>query len=283
MTTDLRRGLAVNLLSPGCARTSVQICTGTVPMADAAGRRAYPGAVIPRGDWRPLRPSEEPMVCAVAPERLSASVSVVDFGDGLVTRARALLGAVDGRVAVPAGAAVGRDLAAVHTAVLEHLAARHGVEPLALGAVDLVVNQPHLPSTAFHEQAQAFLGLHLDSHENLPLERRDEAMTLCAVNVGFTDRYLNFVNLPVRQLSQMLAERAVPGPETAPRLKDLFFATFPDYPVLRLRIPPGQAYLCNTQNVIHDGATNDAGLPDVALLTMNRLRDGVPVHAGVSA
>jgi hypothetical protein len=71
---------------------------------------------------------------------------------------------------------------------------------------------------------------------------------------------------------EMLEEsgHAVSG-ESANDLRDAFFAAFPDYPVLRVRLQPGQAYLCNTQNTVHDGATNDEGLPDLSFLTLNEL------------
>jgi hypothetical protein len=36
--------------------------------------------------------------------------------------------------------------------------------------------------------------------------------------------------------------------------------------VVRIRLDPGEAYLCNAQDTIHDGSTNDRGVPDVALL-----------------
>jgi hypothetical protein len=49
-----------------------------------------------------------------------------------------------------------------------------------------------------------------------------------------------------------------------------FFRSYPDYPVVRVTLPPGHAYVAVTQYVIHDGATNTLGQPDVAFLLGGR-------------
>ena len=147
-----------------------------------------------------------------------------------------------------------------------------GLRPPAAGRGDLIVHGPGQPSTAFNFDTGAFMGLHIDNHQDLPLDERERARTLCAVNLGFTERYLHFVNLPVSELLELLAERGVAAPSRAEQLKDLFLARFPDYPVIRLALLPGHAYICNTQNTIHDGATPEGDLPDVSFLTMNEFR-----------
>lgn len=155
-----------------------------------------------------------------------------------------------------------------------------GLRPPVDGRGDLVVHGPGQPSTAFNFDTGAFMGLHIDNHQDLPLDERDRARTLCAVNLGFTERYLHFVNLSVSALLEMLAEHGVAAPSRAEQLKDLFLNRFPDYPVIRLVLLPGHAYLCNTQNTIHDGATPEGDLPDVSFLTMNEFR---PVRDGAMA
>jgi hypothetical protein len=34
-----------------------------------------------------------------------------------------------------------------------------------------------------------------------------------------------------------------------------FMSTFPDYPIVRLRLRPGEAYIAPTENVLHDGSS----------------------------
>ncbi|RKS68160.1 hypothetical protein BZB76_6408 [Actinomadura pelletieri DSM 43383] len=276
--TGLRRGFGVNLLADSCTQDRVEISSGVRPLDGAASQPAAPGAVVARDDWRPLRPDEAAVLFPGEPVSLASSVSVTDFGEDMVKEAHERL-----LPGVGAGTDTGHDQQAAlrdfQEKILGLLYERQGLVPESLGAVDVVVHRPDQLSTGFNEGLNGYMGLHIDSHQRLPFAQCAGAMTLCSVNVGFTDRYLNFVNLPVRNLLAMLAERGEPVPESSIALKDTFFRLFPEYPVLRVRLAPGQAYLCNTQNTIHDGATNDQGLPDVSLLTINGLPDSVPRRA----
>ncbi|GAA4235257.1 hypothetical protein GCM10022254_42140 [Actinomadura meridiana] len=276
--TGLRRGLGVNLLSDSCTQNSFEISSGVRPLEGAASQPAALGAVVARDDWRPLRLDEAAVLFPAEPVSLASAVSVTDFGEDLVTEAHErILPGIDG------GTDTDHDqqaaLRGFQEKILGLLYERQGLVPESLGAVDVVVHRPDQLSTAFNEGLNGFMGLHIDSHQRLPFGSRDGAMTLCSINVGFTDRFLNFVNLPVRSLLELLDAEGEPPPESSVGLKDTFFRHFPDYPILRVRLAPGQAYLCNTQNTIHDGATNDRGLPDVSLLTINGLPDSVPRRA----
>jgi hypothetical protein len=44
-----------------------------------------------------------------------------------------------------------------------------------------------------------------------------------------------------------------------------FMKKFPDYPVVRLRIDPGEAYILPTDNLIHDASTEEKQFPDITL------------------
>jgi hypothetical protein len=168
------------------------------------------------------------------------------------------------------------DLLKLHIRVLELLAYQHGVMPRSAGAIDVILNRPGRLSTAFDARHGHFMGLHIDSHRHLPLGERSADMMLCAINIGSADRYLDFINLPPARVAALLGNRDVRVPPSAAALTGAFFREFPDYPVLRLTLPPGRAYLCDTRNTIHDCATNTVDLPDAALLTMNGLPDVAP-------
>jgi hypothetical protein len=36
-----------------------------------------------------------------------------------------------------------------------------------------------------------------------------------------------------------------------------FMSAFPDYPIVRLRLQPGDAYIAPTENILHDGNSSD--------------------------
>jgi hypothetical protein len=276
----LRPGFTVNLLDPGVTRDSVSICSGSRLMADTSHA---PNCVVAAGDWRDLTDVEADVILGADLRPLSTTVSLLDLGpqllqDGHDTLLPLLAGGSDTAQPVYVEA-----LRTFQSQVSQALQDRYGIVPETTGAADLVVHRPDQPSTAFNPGIGAFMGLHIDSHQQLPFGDRAGAMTLCAMNVGFADRYLNFVNLPVRDLIEVLADRGVDPPVSAGDVKNAFFAEFPAYPVLRLTIRPGEAYLCNTQNTIHDGATNRTGSPDISFLTLHRMTNLVPHHSTAAA
>jgi hypothetical protein len=273
----LRRGLTVTSLSPSCGPSALAISSGVRRLADSlapAVESTDAAAVVPRADWRPLAAAERTMVCSTQPADLSASVFVFDIGAELLGRLQKRLLPL---ITVPDGDRAAT-LRRARKAVLELIHDRHEVRAEYPGAVDLVVNRPGQLSTAFDPRSGRFIGLHIDSHQALSLRDRERGMTLLAVNVGFAERYLHFVNLPVTELVDLVLACGEPLPQSAPALKDAFFRNCPDYPVVRIALPPGHGYLCNTQDTIHDGASNDQGLPDVCLLTLNGLAANGPLR-----
>ncbi len=226
--------------------------------------------MVPRDGFRPLDAGELSALLATGPASVRTDLIVFDIGSGVLEESHARL--------LPLASETEADSVSVRDAVqgfrtllINRVAEVCGLRAPAAGRGDVVVHGPGQLSTAFNYDAGVFMGLHIDNHQRLPLDERDRANTLCAANVGFGERYLHFVNLPASGLLAMLAERGISAPNTAEALKDAFLARFPDYPVIRLTLLPGHAYLCNTQNTIHDGATPEGDLPDVSFLTMNRL------------
>lgn len=259
--------LALNLLSPGLDAALVAVSDG-VRSLEGAG-----SAVVARDPWRPLTEAEAEALVTTDPTPCARSVSVLDLGqDTLDFGRRTLLPLLD----PDAGAAVDRSgaLRTFQSAVLGLLYERHGLLPETVGAADLVVQRPGLASTAFNKGTGHYMGLHIDSHQRLALGERGGAMTLCAVNLGRAERHLHYVPRSVAGIADALAADGQELPASALALKDRFFAAHPDEPVLRLTLAPGQAYLCVTQNTIHDGATG--AHTDVAFLTMSRFADEPP-------
>ena len=273
----LMPGFTVNLLDDTVTRASILISSGVRPFG-ANGHA--PGCAVARDDWRRLDDAEAAALLGEAPRPPAESLSLLDLGGSLLAEAhRDLLPflACDGAGpgAVPAGA-----LRAFQSAVTQALFDRYGVVAETTGPADMVVRQPGPVSTAFDPAVGEPGGLHVDTRQRLPFGERAGVMTLCSVNVGFADRYLDFVNLPVSRLVRLLAERGAPAARSSAELTEAFFAWFADYPVLRLVLRPGQAYLCVTQNTIHDGATSRAGGPGVSFLSLHRLAQAAPRAAG---
>lgn len=134
------------------------------------------------------------------------------------------------------------------------------------GPADLVLHKPSQKSTAFNYDTKTFMGLHLDNHQKYPLDERWKSYLLCGVNLGSSHRYFQFVNLTTLDILEACSLSPSDQGLTTNSIKEKFFLNHSGYPVLKVRLEPGQAYVCNTQDVIHDGATSESGEPDISFL-----------------
>lgn len=104
-----------------------------------------------------------------------------------------------------------------------------------------------------------YVGLHVDSWNAARMEDRVEGYPnrLC-VNLGPEHRYLQFINLSLRQIAARtnceLIEDANVYDQVNVYVRQ-FMRENPNYPVLRLTVMPGEAYLAPTEIMIHDGTT----------------------------
>jgi hypothetical protein len=98
-----------------------------------------------------------------------------------------------------------------------------------------------------------FVGLHIDSWANPTISTRTTGFPsrLC-VNLGPETRYLNVLNLSVRQMSAMSL-----GPVTEDPVEFTveFLRDNPRYPLIQISIEPGEAYIAPTEIMIHDATT----------------------------
>lgn len=266
MRAELEHGVAVRMLSDSCELAQVSCSRGSERLS---GPGVAGNCFVALDAWEPLDAAQERILAAAPEDDPGEGVSVFDLGRDLVEAAHeSLLSelAEDGPRSEQLEARLGSFRDRMFAALREEC----GVVARLRGSTDLVLQPPGRRSTAYNPAERVVMGLHIDNHEDLGLDQRDRARVLCSLNVGFGERYLNFVNLPVRRLVAKLVERGVSPPATANELKDAFLSTFPDYPVLRVTLAPGQGYLCRTQALIHDGATAEGDRPDVSLMTMSR-------------
>lgn len=125
-----------------------------------------------------------------------------------------------------------------------------------------------------------YVGMHVDSWVDVPMHLRDRSQNRICVNVGRGDRYLLFINLGLARMNALLhgtelSEAKYYGSD----LGHDFVRAFPDYPVIRLRVRSGEAYIAPTENVIHDGSTLGMTDPDLALHMIGALAPRATVDA----
>jgi hypothetical protein len=73
-----------------------------------------------------------------------------------------------------------------------------------------------------------------------------------------------FVNRPLAQLARDLGLSTDPATVRAGALGTAFLSRFPLYPVLLVRLRPGEGYVAPTENIVHDASTEGATAPDLA-------------------
>ena len=118
---------------------------------------------------------------------------------------------------------------------------------------------PGLPTTTPRNYPE-LLGLHIDSaYQEVPFNERNYAPVRISINLGLDDRFLLFVSASLDQIHQMLADRKIQyrmqSSIATHEFRAAFMSNFPDFPVVKVRIRPGEAYLAPTENLIHDGST----------------------------
>lgn len=150
---------------------------------------------------------------------------------------------------------------------LEHFKPWHkGDEPPVPHSI--YIGEAGLTTTTFNRQENFFIGIHLDSFERKPMNERHIARNRICINLGKQPRYLLFINLEYRQLVKKAGfhDNFVNEPHHH-HYEALykFYEKFPDYPVLRLKIDPYEAYLAPTENVVHDGTTEGCTTTDINL------------------
>ncbi|NKB47148.1 MAG: hypothetical protein GKR77_05100 [Legionellales bacterium] len=130
------------------------------------------------------------------------------------------------------------------------------VEPIT------VFNRPNLYSTARDNIIERYLGLHIDFTFKETISQETHHPNLMSINLGNEDRYFLYVNLTVLDLIELLKPNEG---MTYRRLVQTFFQLYPNYPVIRLKINPGDAYIAPAMNLIHDGI-GSKNSPDLHLM-----------------
>ena len=287
-------GLALDLAhTPARRRDAVRLSAGTQHTDDAGligyAERSY----VPRLPWRSptdeewralTQPQEEQPGDEIKPpgDRISvfrvpesvlepfAYLRELSYETGNLRRIQALIEDVAGRNALVEAARYARSLAYCGHTGLD--------APIAHAKIP-----PGTPTMTTGRDGR-LTGLHVDSWYRSELEGRASSPNRLSINLGVHDRYLLFVNLPLRSVAAHVARA---HGET--KLADSSFALprefarlFPGYPVVKLRIAPGEAYIAPTENVIHDGYAERTGGIDLRFTCRGYFRASDP-WAGTSS
>lgn len=113
-----------------------------------------------------------------------------------------------------------------------------------------VYNSPGVDFTAYAPTLGGFMGLHIDYLNNQSIYDRGTTANRISINMGREDRYLVYINLTMNDLIELTNP---PEGCSNDEIVMVFLKRFSNYPVIKVKVSPGEAYIAPTQNIIHDG------------------------------
>jgi hypothetical protein len=126
-------------------------------------------------------------------------------------------------------------------------------------------------------------GLHLDSWDRDPLKLRHKARNRICINLGCEDRFFMFINLTLMDMFHALGlseSKDIYKHYRGVSIGDEFMKRFPSYPVVKLRVGPGEAYIAPTENIIHDASTIGKKYSDITLTFLGYF--GISPHSNLT-
>jgi hypothetical protein len=225
---------------------------GTTP----ANSPAYEAnTTIPLKPWRSLLPADPILAAPDSHEfTLSSSIAIISVPPSLLDAARSIDPGPDRRTA--------------EREVLEFADSLKGDESVETRLLGAYSREWGLVSTTLNPRTSQYIGLHLDSFYSHPLETRHLSPNRLCINTGSESRFLLFINLTLQQMHEVLLEQLDKGiahtwDET--NVGNTFMRHFPHYPVIKVLLQPGEAYIAPTENLIHDSTTEGMSAPDVTV------------------
>ena len=143
-----------------------------------------------------------------------------------------------------------------HTCILrEYLCERLHVSDIPVEH-GIACHPPGLETVTVNDKTGHFIGMHLDSWDGDSYEERNLARTRVSVNIGPSTRSFLFISLPLCEIAKLIAKATGQCSLThAHTIMPMVFQMFPDIPVYRIELNPGEAYIADTDNLLHDGSS----------------------------
>lgn len=243
----------------------IEVSSGTMPPSglEPSAQRYKGWARVPRGPWRKLSEEEAHGLVAKEADSGRATVQLIRAPMELVRRFRTAVGDT-------ACYATADDFqAAFNTEQFRSCLDELGQWACLFGEEEetkerlVRVNRPGLHTVTRDPVEGTYIGMHVDNTYCHPLKDRSESPRRMCLNIGTEARYLLFVDLPLQDMDSALREAGIPDPRSDMWMERhvsspmglAFMEVFPEYPVLRLRVEPGEGYIATTENMLHDAST----------------------------
>ena len=204
-------------------------------------------ARVPRKPWRlPSNDEKQVLFTETIPDSFAKTVGVLRFPQGILKNIP--LSKIDSSEEFSDYFHKSSEGASVLEQIVEFLTP--SFEEASLHRTIPILNKAGLESTAYPCSTKRYIGLHIDHYAGESRSQRNSSPNRISINIGKEDRYLCFVNLAVDDLIEIVQPSANDSTDC---LSLRFFQNFPNYPVIKVKLQPGEAYIAPTQNIIHDG------------------------------
>lgn len=135
------------------------------------------------------------------------------------------------------------------------------------------INSPGLWTVTRGANGREYIGMHVDNWYGHDMDTREASPNRLCVNIGVESRYLLYINVPMTAMLCVLKDNE--GAPVDERMLGTpiglaFMEVFPDFPVIRLRVDPGEAYIAPTENMVHDGSTEGMRSWDLSASILGR-------------
>ncbi|MGF1580835.1 MAG: hypothetical protein ACFCD0_15845 [Gemmataceae bacterium] len=221
------------------------------------GNEEVNGWFYPREPWR--TPSEKELCLLVGDDSLESSVPELEDCIGLYQLPQHLVSLwwemVSGTQANPVGGFDGFDAYACE--VCDFLDFKDISVPRE-AKLDLLASQPGEKSIRWDENVTGRQGLISNSAPETPWRSKSESIAprlWGGINLGVEPVVLSFLNLPPKVMAQRLADvdTTTPIPTTIGKLGQRFLRACSNYPVVGLKIEPGEGFRFPVDGVLVDG------------------------------
>jgi len=252
-------------IAPDCPRfpERIELSSGTRlanahEMTILVGGFAYEqGSRLPREPWR--RPTEEETASLIAtelPRDMSTAVSIIKLPGEFSDSARDAIRTAENE-----------DFLAPLRATCDF-----GEPVHCIGTGE---NLPGLKTVTVNHERGEYIGMHVDTWDEYDVQSLHFATNRICINIGWNARYFLFLPYSVADVACLLAEELGLGWEIPARHTEIgrqFMARFPDVPVVRCLLAPGEAYIAPTENLFHDGSSLGQSHKDEVFTVRGRIR-----------
>jgi hypothetical protein len=255
------------------------LSSGTRPVGSLALSDYRDTAFVPRGPWRePGNQERRLLLAAEPPVSIGSHVTLVRVPDEVMAHFAALRDRLHSCSSADElrGWLDRHSLTTGCDAMLDffriYLRSQY---PLMEGG-GIVCRETGLPTTTTNDTGK-YIGLHVDSWYRAKLTERANAPNRISINLGLKARFFLYINLPLATVAALAVEQYPPDSrirENHDGLHRTFMSHFGSYPVVRMRLDPGEGYIAPTENLIHDATTPGKKAPDVQYRVRGRFWPG---------